>query len=582
MEVYKNYKQYIQFKPEYASWKEERNKTDAQRLAYLKNNPVDEKTKQLDKKRGEIIIHAVNVMDEYSQSNAEDMEVLTEEIQGQVLGGIMLLGAGLGALAMTIKPLQGKWKNLVAQKPHLDELKAYIPSFIGAILSIPAYLPMSAWAAKKQVKASRQGRLEAINKDLSNPAVFAILNETQMQEAKNIAKTLPDEKDKEKGLKKDILGPIKMIKKLVKKDKEYENQKLEFDKKLKENEKNIGKELSQEQVLNAKKDMQLLNKVVEKIDIASQDYAENIELATNAATGLALGGGFLTKFLIDKTAALLKIKNTNISSAFGWGITLVTTMTMAITSTKLQKQGSRIGRFKAKQEFLKNPDSLIYTDDEKTKQIKDFEPIKQKKKENIFKFLVQASKDNKEYNKYKKTKGKEDKKLVKAIQQISLSQSQIQEAKNLQHNTFHTFNKVDEKSQTYSESVEALGDAIKNPIVLFFQLAAMGISVVMLSKKLNNKMSKMQLSKALNYTMLPAFTGIAGALIPSILLDVFITKEQKKASRIADMIALKELNDFRKYANYEAIPDTKSSTWPNETKSDSPKSLMEFLKPQNT
>ena len=35
--------------------------------------------------------------------------------------------------------------------------------------------------------------------------------------------------------------------------------------------------------------------------------------------------------------------------------------------------------------------------------------------------------------------------------------------------------------------------------------------------------------------------------IPAMIINAHITKEQKKASRIADMIAINELNDYRKF-----------------------------------
>ena len=38
------------------------------------------------------------------------------------------------------------------------------------------------------------------------------------------------------------------------------------------------------------------------------------------------------------------------------------------------------------------------------------------------------------------------------------------------------------------------------------------------------------------------------SLIPAFIINAIITKEQKKASRIADMKAIEELSDYRKFA----------------------------------
>lgn len=40
------------------------------------------------------------------------------------------------------------------------------------------------------------------------------------------------------------------------------------------------------------------------------------------------------------------------------------------------------------------------------------------------------------------------------------------------------------------------------------------------------------------------------AVLPVIGIDIYTTKAQKKASRVADMLALKELEDYRQYADY--------------------------------
>lgn len=42
----------------------------------------------------------------------------------------------------------------------------------------------------------------------------------------------------------------------------------------------------------------------------------------------------------------------------------------------------------------------------------------------------------------------------------------------------------------------------------------------------------------------------AFVLLPVIGIDIYTTKAQKKASRVADMLALKELNDYRHYVDY--------------------------------
>ena len=70
----------------------------------------------------------------------------------------------------------------------------------------------------------------------------------------------------------------------------------------------------------------------------------------------------------------------------------------------------------------------------------------------------------------------------KAVEQLELSEEQLIKAKNLQKNVFKTFNKVDEMSQTYSESVEAMGQIVMQGSSTLCSLAAMGVSYSMMAK----------------------------------------------------------------------------------------------------
>lgn len=66
MEVYRNYKKYRQYVPEYEEWKKQRNLQEAKRLEYIKNNP--DAVNKDDLQRSKALLHAIDVMDEYSQN----------------------------------------------------------------------------------------------------------------------------------------------------------------------------------------------------------------------------------------------------------------------------------------------------------------------------------------------------------------------------------------------------------------------------------------------------------------------------------------------------------------------------------
>ena len=291
--------------------------------------------------------------------------------------------------------------------------------------------------------------------------------------------------------------------------------------------------------------------MVRKIDIASQDYSENAELATNTLTTLALGTGGLVGWASNKLIKLLKVKSNSIAKFIPWAVGASIPLVMGIYSAKIQKQASRIGRFKAKQEMMNNPEGFVYVDDKNLSGIKDVKAPEKTKKPNLFQFFGQLVKDSKEYNKYRKTELINDLKLQKAIEKIDLSDEQLKDAKALQMNVFKTFNKVDEKSQTYSESVEAMGEMTKQGVSLFGSLGAMCVSMMSMLKSLENPESLKNAS--IVKTIAKSLAPFAFVLLPVIAIDIYTTKAQKKASRVADMMALKDLEDYRHYVDYSEV-----------------------------
>lgn len=552
MDVINNYKSYKKYLPEYSIWRDEQDLLREKRLEYLKKNP--EKMNAEDIERGKILLHAIDVMDEYSQANAEDMEVATEFATAQAVGAATTIGmlGGMGLIAL--KPVQNIISKAAKGNKTVELFFTMIPSIIGILIGTAASFPAIMWATKAKISASRKGRFEAMNKDLKNPAIFAVLTPEQQKKAEELAKDITLETRDKKHLKKsgfnlNPMDSVRTLKKYYKDDGVYKEQKAEFDKNLQESESKFGSKVSEQQVKAAKRDQQILSDMVRRIDIASQDYAENTELATNTLTTLSLSTGGLVGWASSKLMKLLKLKGSGVAKFIPWAVGAIIPLGMSIYSAKIQKQASRIGRFKIKQEMMNNPAELVYVDEKETNSMTNVQLPERTKKPNIFKFLVQLLKDNKEYNKHLKTKAEAELKLHKAIEKLELSKEQLRQAKALQNNVFKTFNKVDEKSQTYSESVEAMGEITKQGVSSFGSLAATGASLYQSSKLLNGKLditNPSYLIKYISKIMLP----FAFVILPIIGIDIYTTKAQKKASRVADMLALKELNDYRHYVDY--------------------------------
>lgn len=558
MEALNSYLDYRKNKPDYNPWKNSQEEKESKRLAYISKNGISEEEKQENIKRAKAVLNAVDIMDEYSQTRAEDTETAMQPVINMTAQAVSTGSMALGGLALLIKPLRNSLDKIANNKNiSKDTLYMAVPLSVAALSAIILSFVTSAWSAKKEVEASRIGRHESMNKELSSANHFAVLTDEQEQQVNEMAKTIKISQKEAKKSVANVSGVnsiAKAFKNIFVKDKDYEKSKAEFENKIaKDKEKFDTVQLSKKQLEEAKKDQQLIFNVVEKIDIASQDYAENIELATNAISTIALGSGGIIGFLTNKIVKNINFKNPLTKKVLPIAIGALSATAICLSALKLQKQGSRIARFKVKQDFLQNPEKLYYVDDEKAKSEDGTKFKKEKEKTNIFKFIIQAFKDNKEYQQYLKENNVEIKQKRAALEKIKLTPEQEKRAKQLQMNIFKTFNRVDDKSQKYAESTEMLGEAA---LGLASALGSI-FPIVAAFKSVKNLKSEVSILK-------PILKWGAVGLIPPILLDIFITKEQKNASRVADMLAMKELEDIRNFADYSEIEQK-----PNEVQNES-------------
>ena len=244
-----------------------------------------------------------------------------------------------------------------------------------------------------------------------------------------------------------------------------------------------------------------------------------------------------------KVLNALKIKSASKISSISWIASFLSPIILSIFAAQIQKEAARIGRYKAKMELLKKPEQLVYVSNENANKTSEFTP-NSKGKTSMIQFVKDIWKDTQAYKQYKKNEAPEEKKFYKALEQIKLSPEQLKDAQMLQRNTFKTFNKVDEKSQQYAESIEALGNAVNMPVMLISSSAGLLIA----GKKLNKTLSKAKVSKLEQFAGFSKFASIMLlSCIPGVLLNAYITKEQKQASRIADMLAINELSDYRQF-----------------------------------
>lgn len=561
----------------YKKWEAEQEDKEFQRQELHKRVPISKEDLEKASQYGRTLIDSINVMDQYSINKAEDVELATDAGLEFVGMGVGIAGLALGAIALKsskLNKITNELSNKIRKKyPSFPAQEMVIKSFIleaGLVLLSLITMPYFMVKAKfYQKEASRVARYQAREDELKDPKYFVIYSDEQIKQAKEIAKTMPDIEEKKKSKINPISNwseSIKSIKSILSSHKYYEHWKQEHLSAQEQKLKTLkSMTVSTEQLKNAKKDQDNLQRIIKKIETYSQNYLNNTEMATNVIAGSSLVTGYLGGKLVSLSVSLLqKLKIISQTSAFAnnarkysGGIGSLGMVLFAGTYViKIQKEAAKIGRFKAKQELLKDPHNFITYSDEQLDSVKDLKaPTKTKmnpiaKSYDSFKFFLQAIKDYKEYEKYQKTTGKDEQKLDKALLKIDVSQNQLQDAKSLQKNAFMAFEKMDEKAQRYTDDMEAATDIGKQYIGQFTGI----ISGIYLIKNMLKQLEQAEkthsdfvVMKAIKKSWIPfALTGLI-----EIITEIQSNELKKRAGRIGVMEAIQGLDNPKLFVNNE-------------------------------
>lgn len=541
MEILNNYLEYRKHKPEYKQWQAKRKEQTAKKEQYLKENPVSEEEKQRQTQKIKIVLDAVDTMDEFSQKKAENAEIATQIVKGTASQVASYAGLGLGSLIIFSKTMRNKIDSIEKTNPMLALLFTFSPMILSSLASLLITTPLVSWATKGEIFASKIGRHEAVTTQLNSENQFALLNDEQIKEAEEKAKTITLD-DKENNMLKGFKEAFATTKNLFGQNQEVKDYLKNENEKFEAHKKNFDTKISENDTKTAKEEQQMITQIVEEIDKASQDYAEDVEFGTNsfmaAATALGIGETALGTWILNK----LKVKNKIVSVGIPAAIGMAAMLASGVFAAKIQKQSSRVARFKVMQDLEKNPERLLYVDEEKINNNTQIE-TKDKKKENLLQFYLRLYNENKEYNEYIKKNGDKNKKFKLALNEIKLTDKQKADAKQLQANVFKTFNKIDDKSQTYSESTEALGELAKTYGSLLSVLAGCAGSIAVALHVIKRKSDK----------AFASIIPIYASLVPALALDAYVTKEQKQSSRVAHMLAIKDLEDYKHFVDYDNL-----------------------------
>jgi len=385
-----------------------------------------------------------------------------------------------------------------------------------------------------------------MEKELENPKIFVVLEDEQKKVFNENIEEIQKNKTKQK-YKNITKKEIKNLKEIVAETINFDKKQAQFKNKYTENKSLYEKPLTEKEIKNAKKDMVLLNILIKEINTNAQSYEEKMQKITdNLITGsFALGSLFTLCY--ERIAKKLNFKTSSLPA--GLGILLLATSTFF--ATWAQKRASLVGRYKAKQELIKNPEQLIYISGRKTDSIEDSEiDIQPKQKTNTFKFLKEFFKNNKEYISWKKTESLTGNDIINAMENIEISPEQMKDGKRLQKNLFKTFYKIDKNTQNYSNNVTIASESIKYPMNLVLGT----IGSVWGMKHLSTLRNTAKPSEVFKSTC--KYIGIISLFtIPTLFINSYSAKAKKMAARISDMTTMKDIEDYRFFADYSRFEE---------------------------
>ena len=260
----------------------------------------------------------------------------------------------------------------------------------GILAAYPAYTFLS----KIESTIHRKRRFETMEKELQDPKIFAVLDESQKQIFNQDLDEIAKIKHK-KSLTKTVKKDLKTIKQLAQEAIFYEKEQAKFKEKYKEDKSLYEKPLSEKEIKNAKKDKVLLLVLIREINAKAQSYTEKMQGITDNLVTLSFALGSLFTLGYERLTKSLKLKSSSLPA--GMGVFLLVASTFF--ATWAQKRAALVGRFKAKQDLAQNPEQLIYVSSKKMDTISDDEvdvAWNKPQKTNSFKFLKEFFKNNKE------------------------------------------------------------------------------------------------------------------------------------------------------------------------------------------
>ena len=613
MEFFNSLGQVLTNAKNYPAWQQQEQQKKLKQEQLLAKNPPTKKQTAEAKEYSRVMVDAINTMDMYSINKSEDVVTLTTPVVNIVDGllpyAVLLLTLGAASLPSVQKgaaSTANKLKNWLIElksiktKPDLvqninnalDEKNGttLVLFLSGAIVQIVlgfALALVDAIAVRGLEKeASRVARFQAREQVLQDPRNFVNYTPEQLAEAKAEAKeSKAKDPNKPKSLNPLIMlgESIKTAKELTEQHKGYESWKANF----------IAKEttalnqldldtLSDQEKQDALVDQNRITAIIKTIELKSQQYLANVEMVVNIASSLSLGAGLLVGGLVEKGIEVaqhqkwlpIDIESSGLSlikKGVTFAFPILGGILVSIYGIKIQKEAAKVGRFKAKQELLKHPELFVASvNGQKKEEVASLPPLPPLKKKSFIesvkeevRFFFNLNKDFDAYKAHEKELAPKEYQLNEALKQVDITPEQLHKAEVLQKRAFYAFEKMDEKTQRYSDDVEggaSVVTAVINKVMeQVLTCGAFMLPIIMVKANENAKNIKTTGNEVENIAhSIPSGIKVIGSLLlltlPVSLSTIWAAQMKKTAAQVGVMLSMKELEDPKRMLVAPSLP----------------------------
>ena len=521
----------------------------------IKKYPPSQQERNYAKQYAKTVINVVDKLDQQSINKSTDAMIAINTIF---------------SLPTLLAPFLGGISGFfIAKNNNVLKNQKKLSAFNGAMIGSGIYFIINQFIRSQLEKeTTRIARFQSRKNELNNLSDFVVGKD---KDDENLIKngfipTSNEEKYSNLNTAKSYKNAFKTLKEMKEDYKEYSEWKKDFKTKEQATKEILQKKnFTQEDLVNAQKDRNKIINTIYKLELAANNEEINFQYAIDLLQFAAKISGAILATLLCLTVPN-KASKINSQSSFIKNSKLIIPFTIPIFSlyltaviAKLQKDSAKLGRYETKKELILNEENFITFNDFERNNI----DIKESssKKQGFFTRIINDIKSIKTmpkrikdmYTDCEKTKN-ESTKTVK-----DLTPEQKQKAQLLQKQLFYSFEKIDEKSEGFTDDIEVLLNTTKMGIGTTVNVGFNIYMLNLLTSKLKNfngqkmpgffeglkLMKNLGRKDLINIFILPYVIKSTICVI----LDTLSASCKKKANKIGIITAINELKNEKLFTS---------------------------------